>query len=418
MDNSKYHDVLWSFHAEDGRDLVRVTEFRHTVDSFYQSESNFNFVYEFRVPLSELDAGEGREIRWAKKRISQSTVKRVGLTLWSCLPSHLTSSLQALLGNVNRPVRLRISGDSALINDLPWEWLTPPDGVAMAVRKDARLCRYLPVLMQAPAMTVDLPVRILVVVTNPKDERLLNASQEINIVVGKIPSDKFRIEFCYDPKIAAFAAQIEQVQPNIVHYIGHAGSSHGDGFLILHDSENFTHWVSPLTISNLLPKSVRLVCLSTCVTAPNYQMLGLLRLAFSDVQLEIPTAIANQYPLSAESVSDFWTAFYQALIDCNGETTEAVLRARLAIRSQGQDFCDWGSFAHVLRNTNGQVFRLRRSQSIEQEEAEIKARFATQIANNLAEYVRKLGSRASAELVELANRETTRARSLVEKLDH
>jgi hypothetical protein len=417
MSRIRHRDRLWDFVAEDSRGLARVREFTNEDELFAdESSGRGDGGFECCLPLKELGARKDREHRWAKRRIDAGMVEFAGRALWDCLPQELTSSLLAQLGDENSPVRLKISGNSSIINDLPWEWLSPAEAGPLALRNDVRLCRSVPVLMRAPAMTVDMPIRILVLVTNPKDDRLLRADEEIDAVTGGLPSDRFAVHVISEPTRAGFAAQVSSVRPHIVHYIGHAGISHGDGHLILHTSDGRTSWVSPTAVSGHLPGSVRLVCLSTCYTTENYQLLGLLRLALSDVQLELPTMIANQYPVSQPSVNKFWSTFYSSLIECGGDASEAVHRARVATHELPESEGDWGSFAHVLRDRTGHVFRFDRTRGVSQEAVELKAHFATQLANELAEQLRNLGTQGSDSLETQVRAEAKRAYGFLEEL--
>ena len=418
MSRINYHDVFWDFTSVGNRGSVRVRELEKEEELFSRELGDGeDGGYACQLPLSKRSIHDTyREDRWARRRIDKHIMGLIGESLWNCLPEDLKSSLVSKLGNTSRPVRLKISGDSTIINDLTWELLKPPGEPHLALRDDVRLCRSVPVLIRSPAMTVSLPVRMLVIVTNPKDSRLLIADQEISAITSELLPEQYSVRVIEDPTPEGLSEEVADYRPSIIHYIGHAGISHGDGHLILQSLDGRTSWVSPIDVSSAMPDSVRLVCLSTCFTVTNYQLLGLLRMAFADARLELPTVIANQYPLDGQSVAIFWSTFYSALVECGGDTCEAVHRARVATQQGPQSIGDWGSFAHVLRDSTGDVFRFRQGEDTGPNAVELKAQFAAQLANELAEQLRKVGSLATHNFEVQARTEFDRARKLLKDL--
>ena len=105
---------------------------------------------------------------------------RIGQELWRALPSAATEPLRTALADPAAHPRVRICTSSNLINNLPWEWLS--DGLAPRAQWRLRVSRSLPVLVPTPPLTITPPLRLLVVITNPKDERLLNSWQETDAI--------------------------------------------------------------------------------------------------------------------------------------------------------------------------------------------------------------------------------------------
>src|SRR5262245_9982813 len=159
---------------------------------------------------------------------------------------------------------------------------------------NVRFLRLVPTLYTSPPLSIVPPIKVLVVVTNPKDERLLRSDVEIQILtqeLSKMP--QYQLECLMEPKLGALTAALER-SPHIVHYVGHSGINGTAGNLILHDVYEGTHWLSAEQIALLLPSSVRLLCLSTCVTNTNYQTGGLVKFAHAPAGLNLPTTIVNQ----------------------------------------------------------------------------------------------------------------------------
>jgi CHAT domain-containing protein len=256
-------------------------------------------------------------------------------------------------------------------------------------------------------------------VPNPKDERLLDAATEISAVTGRLRAPAYEVRTLEDASFEAMASVLTTWPPNVVHYIGHAGLSHGEGNLILNGPDGRSRWVGAAELSRLLPSCVRLVCLSTCVTTLNYQISGLSRFGRTQGLVELPTTLANQFPVERTAVRAFWDAFYDALVEHGGNATEAVHQARVATARAGDGgFSDWSSFTLAVRDQTGVPFTIGRTTADpdRRRSAELKAQFATQLANDLAAQVAALGEAAPSGLLEQFRTEQSRAAGLVDEL--
>jgi hypothetical protein len=219
------------------------------------------------------------------------------------------------------------------------------------------------------------------------------------------------------PTLASLQRILDEDPPNVLHYIGHAGLNHGEGNIILQDRDTRSYWLSATALAELLPPSVRLLCLSTCFTVDNYQVVGLHRLAQAPSLLKLPTAVANQYPVSEQTVRVFWRVFYQALLDQEGNVNEAVALARRTAAKADLLFADWASFTMVLRDQSGVSFTLHQTRAHPAKQAEeIEAQFAVRLANDLAEQVDAFGEDAPQGLREQYEVETKRASDFLEGL--
>jgi hypothetical protein len=255
---------------------------------------------------------------------------------------------------------------------------------------------------------------VLLVVTNPKDDQLLSPSLEIEAVRPRLSEPPYELSILEEPTWEALVKTLQK-EPHIVHYIGHAGIERGEGHLILHDWQNVTHWISGSDLARVLPLSVRLLCLSTCFTVPNYQILGLPRLAQTSATSRLPTTVANRYPVRDASVREFWWAFYAALAEEGGDTNEAFHRAQTVVAMLDPD-ADWGSFSLVIRDQSGQGLRIDTSgappTSGEVPAAEIQAQLASRVANDLADALRVYGETAPESVQKRFMEEAGRASDL------
>jgi hypothetical protein len=272
---------------------------------------------------------------------------------------------------------LKISGDVKEVGYLPWECLPLPPGAFVA--------RSVPVPYPVPPLVVSLPIRVLFIVTNPKDERLLRMSDELNAIRVNAVGD-YTTDVAWEPTLAGVRATLDRLQPHIVHYVGHGATSAGQGYLVLHDQEQHTFWLSARDLATLLPSTVRLMCLSTCFTAENYDIRGLPLFAQAPADVTIPTMVVNRLPLDMQSeptIRLFWTTFYSELKAGRGDAASAFRAAQSAIHGSR----DWPSFSLVLRDGPGWALAIEAgiATTPELKMAEFDARYSTNIANYLTQ---------------------------------
>ena len=405
MNKNRYKDLLWNFNYQASA-TKRGPTLRLGV--FSSEQELFQAQKAFELTLSTDLLFEQSYQKDEPKKPTQND----GLLLWEMLPPDITASLQH--ATLDQPLRLKISSNSPAVDDLPWEWLND-GGQPFALRPEIRLSRSVPIPVSTPLISVQLPLRVLLVLTNPKDERLLNAQAEIHAIASSLTGPSYELQILSEPNVEALKKALEQ-EPHIFHYVGHAGISRGNGHIILNDSNRISHWVSGQELASMLPLSVRLLCLSTCFSAPNYQIAGLARLAHTSAQFHLPTCIANRYPVTEIGVNQFWGKFYASLIAHRGNVNEAFHDAQQAITDEAQG--DKGSFSLIIRDSSGHPMRLTSEtpQSKEQYEIEIRAQFASRLANDLAQNLAKFGNEPTESLETLYKEEASKAVDLSEDM--
>jgi hypothetical protein len=372
-------------------DWVRLRLFRGEREYF---EAKRHPVPEFNVLLPRpfqdtalMDSGG-----WRRRPRPAGPAQDLGYRMWGNLPESVRDAM--LAGSADPPQRVAILSTHTGLDDIPWEWLNAGPQLLLAAMDSVRFVRFVPTLYAPPPLTVAPPIRILIVLTNPKDERLLQPWVEVDMVTqGLRGNENYEVRELLEPRLDALRAELEWL-PHIIHYIGHAGISGTTGNLILHDEQEGTRWCPPTVIAHLLPASVRLTCLSTCVTAENYQIGGLAKVAHCSAELSLPTAVVNQYALGQTATQVFWQAFYPVLIQQDGNVVEAFHQARMAARAASLDTWDWASFSLIVRDGTGQPLRLARSAEEPRRRfaAELQAHWAARLANNVALRMRSLES--------------------------
>jgi len=390
---TRYTSLLWDFtydsSSQAGKVQLRVFS---SEQEMFETRGQLAPGMPVDLPINSGNQNMNRS-SWSTSNVgsqASSDMGMLGWQLWQAIPPEARQPL--LDANGSKPCWLKISSNSPVIDDLPWEWLNdgPPP---FALRPEIRLSRSIPIRLAIPPTTIEPPVRVLLVITNPKDERLLNPYREMAAVTPPLVSPPYQLTTLSEPTLDALQWALK-AEPHIVHYIGHAGISRNEGNLILHDSNNVSHWIPGSDLARVLPLSVRLLCLSTCFTAPNYQILGLPRLAHIPASTRLPNVIANQYPLSEPGVQIFWNVFYTELANPQGNVNEAFHTAQLAVANNNPSVADWGSFSLVVRDQVGDSLRVQPGGQATTDSylEDIKAQLTSQLANALSERFLSNGS--------------------------
>jgi hypothetical protein len=315
-------------------------------------------------------------------------------------------------GTTAQPRRVAIVSQATGVDGVPWEWLN--DGpTAIAATPSVRFIRLVPCRYALPPLTVSEPLRVLTVTTNPKDERLLNPYVERDVISDYMRRDTqhYELRELMEPGVDALVEALRW-SPHILHYVGHSGVTQQSGAIILHDESGGTRWVTATELSRLLPSSVKLVCLSTCVTAENYDVAGLARIAHVPSDLSLPTTIVNQYAVEPATASRFWSAFYQSLVAHSGNLVEACHEGRMAAFQHPAISWSWASYSLIVRDGTGQPLRLGRASGHSKElfAAEIQAQWSARLANSMALRLKSLKGEGRQELADLIGSEESRIR--------
>ncbi len=377
---------------------------------YFETRSSSGREYKITLPHAFRATALMAKGGWRQTPRMSEPSRDLGQQMWLNLPEDVRQSI--LSGTETNPQRVAILSRSCGIDDIPWEWLGTENGELVAVMPSVRFVRLVPKRYVLPPMTITPPLSVLIVVTNPKDERLLDANVEIEVIKkGLSNSDHFTVEVLYEPRLEKLTEKLAHFQPHIVHYVGHAGISGGLGNLILHDDVDGTVWLGPQDISALFPSSVRLLCLSTCVTTKNYQVEGLSKFAHCDPEIPVPTTVVNQYALGKNGAEVFWREFYPGLCDVQGDIVEAFHNARMKVLADDPEpwWC-WASFSLVIRDSTGQPFRVAAATDKPKArfEAELQAQWSARLANDLASKMLLLGDTAQQHWQKTLEDETAR----------
>jgi hypothetical protein len=325
-------------------------------------ESDSTTQTELRKGPAERQLEEIRELLiLVRKHPDPSSINQLGKFLFEFLPNSISNFIEQeynLAKENQQLLRLKIVTKELGLVDIPWELLQINDEF-LSLYSNVSILRYIPAPVFSPPLLIQYPLRILFVLTNPKDERLLLSDQELQAIKGGLDGDnRFETDVLWEPTLTAFKDKLLERQYHVVHYIGHGGLGRGEGNLILHNYEDKTYWLNTNELAAILPPSVRLLCLSTCFTTQNYQIQAFNRLGQTRERFDLPSMVVNQFPLSREGVNIFWRTFYMDLIT-TGALEPAVRNARTFLAKQSSSSSvDWASFVLHLRSPNDNLFSI------------------------------------------------------------
>lgn len=263
-------------------------------------------------------------------------------------------------------LRLKLRIHSPELAALPWEFLYDPDRSAyVCLSSSTPIVRFLelPQLPQAPAVT--LPLRVLGMITSPKNLAGLDIVNE-KLRIGKATEDLRAKGLCeviwlegktwYDLQRA-----MRRGPWHIFHFIGHGGfdSYAEEGLVALEDNMGEAHFLSATKLGRLLAdhRSLRLVVLNSCEGGR-----GSVRDIFSStaallVHQGIPAVLAMQYEITDRAAIELSHAFYESLTEGMAVDT-AVSEARKAISIGLENTVEWGTPVLYMRSPDGILFDL------------------------------------------------------------
>lgn len=246
---------------------------------------------------------------------------------------------------------------------VPWEYLYDPSLARfLALSVDTPVVRYMDIPRQILPLHVKPPLRILVMISNPREFPQLDVEAEWRILNDALEDQVRRglisITRLEDPNLLALQGKLRQEEYHVFHFIGHGTFSdyREDGLLLLEDENGAGAPVSGHYLGTLLhdEKSIRLAVLNACEGARTSTSDPYAGTAQQLVRQGIPAVIAMQFEVGERTAETLSREFYRSLAD-NYPVDAALAEARKAIYTQGQDI-EWGIPVLYMRSPDGQLF--------------------------------------------------------------
>jgi hypothetical protein len=348
-------------------DQLRVTLVNSPVGSASVEVPNPITPAEAERILSILD-GRTRVPRGEAARAARAFGEKLFSAVFSgqIYAAYLTSRSQA----GERGLRIRLNLDKAEgLYDLPWELLRDPSGDYLTLSRQTPIIRYPRLINVRPVVEVSLPLRVLVMISSPKDQAALNVEAEWQTLQEATADLRQRglleLERVDDAQLITLQRKLRSgVSYQVFHYIGHATFDERSAVGMLAFEAPRTELTQPVSGEALARElveenSIRLVVLNACQGARQARNDPFSGIASSIVARGVPAVVAMQFPITDDAARIFAHEFYRALSE--GYPIEAAMaEARRAISSSLNNL-EWATPVLFLRAQSGVLFPKRRT---------------------------------------------------------
>jgi outer membrane protein assembly factor BamD (BamD/ComL family) len=285
-------------------------------------------------------------------------------------------------------IRLR-TGNIPELTNMPWEFMYDASlSRFLALSVETPLVRYLDIPRDIQPLTIRPPLRILAMISSPRDFPTLNVQKEWNNLQESLSRLESRgmvtLTRLEKPTLQTLQRQLRREQYHIFHFIGHGvfSKQYQDGFLLFEDELQEGHRVSSRDLGILLHdhRHLRLAVLNACEGARTSMEDQFSGTAQSLMRQGLPAVIAMQFRITDIAAITMAREFYTALAD--GYPVDAALtEARKAIKTHGNDL-EWGTPVLYMRAPNGQIFDVESIQPAPQN-LKVETIYDTEIENKL-----------------------------------
>ena len=278
----------------------------------------------------------------------------------------LTNSL-VITGQNSRGLRIRLRlNDTPELAALPWEYLRGPAPYDFfALSAQTPVVRYLDLLQGEPLLQASVPLRILVVLSDPKDVAKLDVESEWDRLQSALADLQTRgliaLERLAGATLDSLQRRLRQTDApvHILHFIGHGDydEKQRTGGLLWEDAARYSRFISADILATLLydHPSLRLAFLNACEGARSGPADLFAGVAQTLVQKRLPAVIAMQYSITDPAAIHVAHEFYQAIAD--GYPVDAALaEARKALYREGNQL-EWGTPVLFMRASDGVLWQ-------------------------------------------------------------
>lgn len=261
----------------------------------------------------------------------------VGNCLWRSIGS-------AQASDANLRVRLRLTDVPELL-DLPWELLFDAGRSRFLALDDrSTLIRHLPVQEPVAAMSVVLPLNILVVMASPPGAAPLDYRQELKNLDAAlqplIQRGLVRLEPLENATVEGFREKLKEHPWHVLHFIGHGDydSETREGRLLFESAEGGSRTLGAGRLGDLLRpyRSLRLVLLNACEGGRSSREDPFAGLAQALVQKGIPAVVAMQFPITDRAAIVLAGEFYRGIAE-GRPVEQALAGARREVNVSGDE---------------------------------------------------------------------------------
>ena len=297
------------------------------------------------------------------------SVEMVGVQLFDALFSGetrevLRSAEDAAKRNPDKTgVRIRLSMNLAAegmaeVASLPWELMRRRNQNPLVVSVNTPVVRAFDTPISVPLHPIIGKLKILLLVSNPKDTSPLNLADE-KARICKIWDGLDNIEYVEcRPEARLILDALSQDEFHVVHYMGHGNFDSGlGGQVIMESADGSEQPISGNTFATWLhDEPLRLVFLNACNTGTTGQQTGLhpfAGVASALISSGVPSVVAMQFPISDEAAIIFAETFYKRIAQ-GLPVEQAMSEGRKGLLDRTGS--EWATPVLYMRAASGDLF--------------------------------------------------------------
>ncbi|MGB2763528.1 MAG: CHAT domain-containing protein [Candidatus Aminicenantaceae bacterium] len=319
------------------------------------------------------DARSRKGLKGIKQVKSTDELEDIGKELFKALFQgeilNAYNKSQGMVHERKRGLRIRIRIDpgieeyAELIN-LPWEFLYDVTrNLPIELQKKRTVIRDSFTPEPLTSLEVEPPLRILAVVSDPRDYPPLRLGREIKFLKSiSEQTPNIEVKFLRKTKIKTLLNEMGKPKYHVFHFMGHGGY---DGrkkrcVLIFKGDNNKGFTVDGKQLSASLADSFRLVFLNACETARIPEENPFEAIPTEFLQGGIPAVLSMQFPITDTAAIKFCEYFYQNLAK-GLPVDQCVGKARQQIYFEGKISTEWGTPVLFMRSKNGVIFKIKQN---------------------------------------------------------
>ena len=260
-------------------------------------------------------------------------------------------------------ITLALSSAPELLR-VPWEYLYDKPLFPSTDRRTP-IVRYLDLPRPIKPFKIQLPLRILAIVSAPVTSSRSTAAQErakLEAALAPLLANRsVEIDWLEDANLSALyklLSKRDRANYHVLHFIGHGGyaSEAKEGVLLFEGKDGRHQNETGDKLGAILhgEESLRLAVLNSCEGARASLNDPFSSVATSLIEHEIPAVIGMQFEITDRAAILFSGEFYAALADGRA-VDEALSQARMAIFADNNDI-EWGTPVLFMRVTDGRLF--------------------------------------------------------------
>ncbi|MEM7714339.1 MAG: AAA-like domain-containing protein [Cyanobacteria bacterium P01_A01_bin.68] len=324
------------------------------------------------------------ELRWEQNPINltlqliesgqtnRELFKALGGQLYQTLfPDKINARFQATIAAAQanqESVRLRLIFESPELASLPWEFIYEEDtNIFLANNTETVLSRYIDVpLQQRDIKAVDLPLKVLLVISTPTDLATLDVAGEEKLIrealAKHIDAGNIELDVLQEATRQEIQQKLREKPYHVFHFIGHGVFDNNQGYIVLVDKAGKAKYMDDENFANFFlgNKNLGLVILNSCqgaVVSSNQAMRGT---APNLVRRGIPAVVAMQYSIFDNTAKLFADEFYRTLalgypVDAAIQTTRNAISMEV-----GLDKRDFATPVLYMRAKDGIILDIKK----------------------------------------------------------